>query len=122
MILDNIRLGQPDADMEQVREAARGARIMILKDVIGNYINFLKEGDSALVMTYDGKILTIKENSSVNLEVVEAEDAVRGNTSNSATKTVTLETGYKVNVPLFIRKGDIVKVNTETGECSGKAN
>lgn len=96
--------------------------VMISKDVIGNYINFLKEGESALVMTYEGKILTLKENPSVNLEVTEAVDAVKGNTSNSATKMVTLETGYRVNVPLFIKKGDVLKINTETGEYSGKAN
>ncbi len=103
-------------------DSATYETIMIPKDVIGEYINFLKEGETALVMTYEGKILTLKESPSVNLQVTEAVDAVRGNTSNTATKLVTLETGYKVNVPLFIKKGDVLKINTETGEYSGKAN
>lgn len=96
--------------------------VTIPKEVVGNYVHFLKEGESVLVMIYDGKILTIKEHPSVNLLVIQSEDAVRGNTSNSATKEVTLETGYKVQVPMFIKKGDLLKINTETGEYSGKAN
>ena len=95
--------------------------VMIPKDVVGSYVQFLKEGESVLVMVHEGKILTIKENPSVDLEVIESVDAVKGNTSNSASKEVTLETGYKVHVPLFIKKGDIVKINTETGQYSGKA-
>jgi elongation factor P len=96
--------------------------ITIAKDVIGEYINFLKEGDPILILTYEDQILSVKEHSSVILEVTQADDAVKGNTANSATKVVTVETGYKLNVPMFIRKGDKLKINTETGEYSGKAN
>ena len=95
--------------------------VMIPNGVIGDYVKFLKEGESVLVMVHEGKILTVKEHPSVNLTVTEATDAVRGNTSSSATKEVTLETGYKVYVPLFIKVGDVVKINTETGTYSGKA-
>ncbi len=96
--------------------------VMIPKDVVGDYVNFLKEGDSILMLTYEGKILSIKENPSVVLEVTVAQDAVKGNTANNATKLVTVETGYQLKVPLFIKKGDKIKINTETGEYSGKAN
>jgi elongation factor P len=96
--------------------------ISIPSEVVGDYINFLKEGEKILIMEYEGKIITIRENPSVELEVTESVDAVKGNTSNSATKTVTVETGYKVNVPLFIKKGDVIKINTESGEYTGKAN
>ena len=95
--------------------------IMIPKDVIGSYVQFLKEGESVLVMLFDGKILSVEEQPSVSLKVIESSDAVRGNTSNSATKEVVLETGYKVHVPLFIKVGDVLKINTETGAYSGKA-
>ncbi len=111
-----------DSEGSYFMDSSTYETMMIPKEVIGNYINFLKEGEPVLVMTYEGKILTVKENSSVNLKVTEAVDAVKGNTSSTATKMVTLETGYKVSVPLFIRKGDVVKINTETGEYSGKAN
>ncbi len=111
-----------DSEGSYFMDSSTYETMMIPKEVIGNYINFLKEGEPVLVMTYEGKILTVKENSSVSLKVTEAVDAVKGNTSSTATKMVTLETGYKVSVPLFIKKGDVVKINTETGEYSGKAN
>jgi len=94
----------------------------ISKEILGNYSNFLKEGSFHLVMMYEGQVLTIKENPAVDLKVTESVDAVRGNTSNSATKVVTVETGYKLQVPLFIKKGDVIRINTESGEYTGKAN
>ena len=60
--------------------------ISIPKDTIGYYINFLKEGSTTLVMMYEGKILTIKETPVVELEVIEANDAVKGNTSTQQLK------------------------------------
>ena len=91
-------------------------------DIVGDYIKFLKEGDSCLIMRSEGEVLNVKISPTVELEVIEATPAVRGNTANSATKSVKVETGYTLNVPLFIEKGDILKINTETGDYSGKAN
>jgi elongation factor P len=93
----------------------------IKKDVIGEYVNFLKEGEKCLVMRFEGKVLNVKGSPTVDLKVTESTPAVRGNTANSATKTVTVETGYTLNVPLFITQGDVITINTETGEYSGKA-
>jgi len=95
--------------------------ISISKAVIGNYINFLKEGEKILIMFDGEKVLTIRENATVKLKVTEATDSVRGNTANNATKTVKLETGYKVNVPLFIKTGDTLIINTETGQYTRRA-
>ncbi len=95
--------------------------INIQKDVIGSYLNFLKEGETILIMFYNGKVLTIKENPSVKLKVVEATDGVRGNTATNATKIVKLETGYEVNAPLFIKVGDTIVINTETGQYISRA-
>ncbi len=96
--------------------------INIPKTTVGTYLNFLKEGDKVLILMYEGNILTIKENASVVLEVTVADDAVKGNTANSATKVVTVETGYQLQVPLFIKKGDKLKINTETGTYTSRAN
>lgn len=96
--------------------------INIQKDIVGSYLNFLKEGDRILILTYEGNILSIKENASVVLEVTNADEAVKGNTANSATKLVTVETGYQLQVPLFIKKGDKLKINTESGTYTSKAN
>jgi elongation factor P len=95
--------------------------VFIPKDVIGSYVNFLKEGSTTLILVYDGKILNIKENPTVVLKVIDAADAVKGNTANTATKSATVETGYKLQVPMFIKSGDEIKINTDTGEYTGKA-
>lgn len=90
--------------------------------VVGNYVNFLKEGDKVLALTYNGKFLNIKQNPSVTLEVIEAYDAVKGNTANNAMKEATVETGYKLKVPLFIQKGDKISINTDAGDYTGRVN
>lgn len=95
--------------------------IPVKKDVVGEYANFLKEGDKCLIMRFEGKVINLRGNATVDLKVTESTPAVRGNTANAATKIVTVETGYTLNVPLFIEKGDVITINTETGEYSGKA-
>jgi elongation factor P len=114
--LYNDALGVYFMDMETYES------ITISKDVIGGYINYLKEGESILILVYEGNILSVKENPSVILEVIEADEAVKGNTANAATKLVTVETGYQLHVPLFIKKGEKIKINTESGTYSSKAN
>ena len=96
--------------------------LSVSKELVGEYINFLKEGDTCLAVLFNEKIVNIKGDITVELEVTESTPAVRGNTANSATKQVTVETGYKLQVPLFIQKGDKLKINTDTGTYSGKAN
>ncbi len=96
--------------------------ISVPEETVGKYADFLREGEKILIFMYEGKILTIKENLSVVLEVVQAQEEVKGNTANAATKEVTVETGYKLQAPLFIKKGDKLKINTETGQYSSKAN
>lgn len=95
--------------------------VEVSKDIIGDYSSFMKEGEKVLVMLFEEKIITIRKNPTVDLKVIESVDAVKGNTVNSPTKTVTLETGYKVNVPMFVKKGDVVTINTESGLYTGRA-
>ncbi len=95
--------------------------VEVPSDVVGDYSSFMKEGEKILVLLFEEKIISIKRNPTVELKVTESVDAVKGNTVNAATKTVTLETGYKVNVPLFVKKGDVVVVNTENGTYGGRA-
>lgn len=97
-------------------------RFFLESAIIGPQSNFLK-GDtevSALMFTpedsEDSKIIGIKMPVKVDLLVKEAPPAVRGNTVQGGTKQATLETGVVVNVPLFVNEGDVVRVNTETGE------
>ncbi|WKZ31463.1 MAG: elongation factor P [Candidatus Dojkabacteria bacterium] len=94
--------------------------IAVAADFVGDYAQFMKEGDKYVVQFYENKPLSIRTNPTVELKVTESVDAVRGNTANAATKLVTTETGYRVAVPLFVNQGDTIYINTETGEYTGR--
>lgn len=91
-------------------------QVNILDDVIGNKINYLKAGQNVDILFDDQIIIDIRLPAHVHLEVVSTEPGEKGNTATGATKPAKLETNFSVNVPLFIDTGDILKVDTRTGE------
>ncbi len=91
-------------------------RFSLPDDIVGSEIRFLKPKSVIDAILFDERIIGIKMPIKAELKVTEAMEAVKGNTSSGALKEVTLETGVKVMVPMFINEGDIVKINTETGE------
>lgn len=89
----------------------------LTQDQIGELSNFVKEGSDIEVLNFKGKPVSINLPPKVDLQVTSAPPGVRGDTAQgSVTKPATLETGHKVQVPLFVKVGDIIRVNTETGE------
>lgn len=90
-------------------------RFFLTEEFIGNAGKFLKEKSELQAMSYEDEIIGIKFPIKVELKVTEAMDAVKGNTSSSAQKEVTVETGATVMVPMFINEGDIIAINTEDG-------
>lgn len=96
-------------------------QIELNKDQLGNDVNFLKEGLDVIVSFYQGELLGIILPAQVDLEVVQTEPAVKGNTTNNATKDAVLETGLTVRVPLFIEQGEIVSVYTADGKYASRA-
>lgn len=93
----------------------------IPKEVLGQKSNYLKEGGLMTVLSFEGKPLTLELPNKIELKVTEAPPGIRGDTATGGTKEVTLENGLKVGVPLFIKEGDLVKINTETGEYSERS-
>ena len=91
-------------------------QVNILDDVIGDKINYLKAGQNVDILFDDQIIIDIRLPAHVNLEVVSTEPGEKGNTATGATKPAKLETNYSVNVPLFIDTGDILKIDTRSGE------
>lgn len=91
-------------------------RFSMLKDIIGDSLKFLKENTLVDAMTFSDRIIGIKLPIKVELKVIEAPPSTRGNTAQGGNKQVVLETGANVNVPLFINEGDIISINTVTGE------
>ena len=94
----------------------------VLRDLVGVTADFLKEGQAMYVLMLDDKPVGVRPPMSVTLSVTEADDADRGDTATNAKKQVTLETGVKVMVPLFIKKGEKIKLNPEDGSYSGREN
>jgi elongation factor P len=83
---------------------------------IGEQEKFLKPGQFVEGIVFQGRIINIFLPIKINLKVIEAPPGLRGDRAQAGTKTVTLETGVKINAPLFIEEGDIIEVNTQTGE------
>lgn len=91
-------------------------QVTISADLLGNFTNYLLEGHTYQILLHDSTPLGMRFPKKVRLKVVEAAEAVAGNTVSGAKKSVLLESGVKIFVPLFIKTGDIVGVNPETNE------
>jgi len=87
----------------------------IKADVLGDKALYLKPGMEVKLTFYNGSPIDVEFPSSVDLEVVEAETAIRGDTATGVTKKVVTETGLEVQCPQFVKVGDTIRVNTETG-------
>lgn len=88
----------------------------IPKDLIGDSAGFLKEGTEVKLTFYMNEPLDIELPTSVELKIIQADAAVRGDTATGVTKKVTVETGAFVDVPMFVKEGDVIRVDTRTGE------
>jgi len=91
-------------------------RFVISSDIIGDRSRFLKEKITIDSIVFNEKIIDVRFPIKIDLKVVEAPLAVKGNTAQGANKQITLETGAIITAPMFVNEGDIVRVNTETGE------
>jgi len=85
-------------------------------EILGDAVDYLTENMTLQISTYDGEPIDIVLPITVELKVIEAPPGFAGDTATGATKQVTLETGLKVTVPLFVEEGDIIRVDTRTGE------
>ena len=95
-------------------------RFELPEEMIGSGAKFLKPNTIVDAMLFDDRIIGIKFPIKMELKVVEAHEATRGNTAQGATKSVKLETGAEIQVPMFVKEGDVVRVNTETGQYTDR--
>ena len=89
--------------------------------VLGDNFKFVKENMVCTVLSYKGKVFSVEPPFFVELEVTDTDPGFAGNTATNATKPATLETGAEIKVPLFIDKGEVIKIDTRTGEYLGRA-
>ena len=85
-------------------------------DLVDDASSYLKEGDNIILQSFNGATINVELPKNVYLQVTYCEDVVKGDTTSSVLKDATVETGLKVKVPAFIKNGDIISVDTETGE------
>lgn len=90
-------------------------QVEVNSDMVGGGSGYLKEGDKVKAQTFNGQVISIELPKNVYLEVVYTEDAVKGDTTSNVLKDAKLETGIFVKVPAFIKQGDVISVDTESG-------
>jgi elongation factor P len=89
--------------------------------LLGDAPNYLKEGDEANLQMYNDEIVGVDLPASVELTVAETEPGIQGDRVSGARKPATLQTGLVVQVPLFVNTGDVIKVDTRSGEYLTRA-
>jgi len=111
-----------DEQMAHFMDNSSYEQFTIALDQIGDKINFLKDGEDVDVLYFNKKAVNIDLPVKVNLKVTQAPPGIKGDTAQGGSKQITLETDHVVNAPLFIKEGDSVKINTETGEYVERIN
>ncbi len=91
------------------------------KNAVGDNAKWLKEQEVCIITLWNGVPLTVEPPNTVALKVIETDPGLKGDTSGGGGKPATLETGAVVRVPLFVQIGEIIKVNTRTGEYLSRA-
>lgn len=90
-------------------------------DIVGDAAGYLKEGDRVQVQLFNGVVISVEMAKNVPLLVTYTENVVKGDTTSNVMKDATVETGITVKVPAFIKEGDVIKVDTRTGEYLERA-
>jgi elongation factor P len=105
-----------DGDLYHFMNTESYEQTALNEEVLGDYKNFIKEGQRIQVQFYGGNAIAVDPPTSVELEIVETEPELRGATASNSPKPATLETGAIIQVPPFIKKGDVVRVGTADGK------
>lgn len=109
-----------DTNISTFMDPTTYEQFTLSNDLLGTYLQYMKAGSDYILIIYNEQPISIKFPPQVTLEVTETSAAVKGNTSNSATKEAVLETGATVQVPLFIDIGAKVKIDPEYGTYQGR--
>jgi len=112
----NVSYLYTDGDFYHFMDNVTFEQPAIKAEMLGETALYLKEGMEVKLTFYNGAPLDVEFPSSVELKVIEAETAIRGDTATGVTKRVKTETGLEVQCPQFVKVGDVIRVNTETGD------
>ena len=110
-----------DGDLYYFMDQETFELVPIGKQELGDNFKFVKENMMCRVLSYKGKVFGVEPPTFVELQVTATEPGVRGDTATNVTKPATLETGAEIRVPIFINEGDMIRVDTRTGEYMERA-
>jgi elongation factor P len=110
-----------DGDLFYFMDTETFEQMPISKATIGDTFKFVKENMTVKILSHKGNVFGIEPPTFVELEVTETEPGYKGDTATGASKPATLETGAIVKVPLFINQGDMIRIDTRTGEYLERA-
>lgn len=110
-----------DGDLYYFMDQETYEQIPLNSSQLGDALKFVKENMLVKILSYKGNVFGVEPPNFVELQVTATEPGFKGDTSTGATKPATLETGAEINVPLFIDNGDMIRVDTRTGEYMERA-
>ena len=110
-----------DGDLYYFMDTETWEQIPINKSVLSDNFKFVKENMVCKILSYKGNVFGVEPPNFVELQVTATEPGFKGDTATNATKPATVETGAEVRVPLFIDEGEVIQIDTRTGEYLGRA-
>ena len=105
-----------DGDLYYFMDMETFEQIPLNKDKLSDNFKYVKEEMICTIKSYKGNVFSVEPPMFVELEVTKAEPGVKGNTATNATKNCELETGAQIKIPMFINEGDVIRIDTRTGE------
>ena len=111
----NVQYLYNDDDKFYFMDPVSFEQFELASDIVEDSASFMKEGNELILQSFNGNVINVELPKNVYLEVTYCEDVVKGDTSSSVQKDAKLETGLSVKVPAFIKVGDVISVDTETG-------
>ena len=110
-----------DGELYYFMDTETWEQLPINASVLGDNFKFVKENMVCKILSYKGKVFGIEPPNFVELKVTKTDPGFKGDTATNATKPATLETGAEIKVPLFIDEGEVIQIDTRTGEYMGRA-
>lgn len=105
-----------DGDLYNFMDTETYDQVALNSDTVGDALKFVKENEMVKICSYNGNVFAIEPPLFVELEITDTEPGFKGDTATGATKPAIVETGAKVMVPLFVNQGEVIKIDTRTGE------
>ena len=105
-----------EGDMYNFMDMETYDQIALNSDVVGDALKFVKENETVKICSHNGNVFSVEPPLFVELAITETEPGFKGDTATGASKPATVETGATVSVPLFVNTGDVIKIDTRTGE------